>query len=132
MSLRCRLFPFLHQRPERSIVQVVYVGYTTCSLQFPWHQLEGAVLTVGLSPREVVSDGLFCRIQDDSPIKRRRILQVHSREMFRPVEYVGRRKLGYDRRQYLRMSSVVNTGRFFKQKTNHVNALQPRMFYFLD
>ena len=33
MSLRRRLFPFLHQRPECGIVQVVYVGYPACSLQ---------------------------------------------------------------------------------------------------
>jgi len=33
MSLRRRLFSFLHQRPERSIVQVVYMGCPACALQ---------------------------------------------------------------------------------------------------
>ena len=69
MSLRCRFFPILHQRPEHGIIQVVYMGYLTCSLQFPWRRIEGVVLTIDLPPREVVSDGLLCRIQDDSPIK---------------------------------------------------------------
>ena len=97
MSLRRRLFPFLHQRPERSVVQVVYVGCPAYTLQFPWKRLEGEGLTVSLPPREVVSDGLLCRIQDDSTIKRRRVLQAHSWEMLRPVEHVGRRELGDDR-----------------------------------
>ena len=98
----------------------------------PWHQLEGEVLTVGLSPREVVSDHLFCRIQDDSPIKRRRILQAHSRKMLCPVEHVGRRELRHNRRQYFRMPPVVNAGGFFKQEADRVNALQPRVLYFSE
>lgn len=68
MSLCRRLFSLLHQRPERSVIQVVYVGYTYV-LQFPWKQLEREVLTVDLSPRKIVSDDVLSRIQDDPTIK---------------------------------------------------------------
>ena len=88
----------------------------------------GRVLTVGLPPREIVSDGLLRRIQNDPTIKRRRVLQAHFREMLRPVEHVGRCKLGYDRCQYFRMSSVINAGRSFEQKADRGKALQLRMF----
>lgn len=79
------------------------------------------VLTVCLSPREVVSNHLLRRIQDNPPIKRRWVLQGHSREMFRPIEHVGRRKMGYDHRQYFRVSPVVCAGRFFEQEADCIN-----------
>ena len=86
------------------------------------------VLTVGLPPREIVSDSLLRRIQDDPTIKRRRVLQAHSWEMLCPVEHIGSRELGYDRRQYFRMSSVINVGGSFEQKADRGDALQLRMF----
>lgn len=132
MSLRRRLFPFLYQRPERSIVQVVYVGYPAYALQSPLKTTQEDSLTVGLSPREVVFDDLLCRIQDDSTIKRRRVLQAYSWEVLRPVEHIGRRELGYDRCQYFRMSPVVNAGGFFEQETDRVDPIQRRVLYFSD
>lgn len=129
MSLRRRLFTLLHQGPECGIVQVVYMGYTTYVLQS--HAIrEKGVLTINLPPREVVSDDLLCGVQDDPTVERRRVHQAHSREIFRPVEHIGRCKLGYNRCQYLRMSPVVNTGRFFKQETDRMRAPQRQLFHF--
>ena len=128
MSLRRRLLACLNQRPKRSIVQVVYVGYpgTTSNVR---EENEKQVLTVSLPPREVVSDQLLCRIQDGSSIKRRRVFQAHSWEMFCPVKHIGRRKLGHNSRQYFCVSPVVNAGRFSKQKADPTNGLQLRALH---
>ena len=47
--------------------------------------------------------------------------------MLCPVEHIGRGELGYDRCQYLRMSSLVNAGGSFEQKADRVNAVQLRI-----
>ena len=86
----------------------------------PQGQHKKRVLTVGLPPREVISDHLLCRIQDNPSVERRRVLQAHSWEMFCPVEHIRRRKLGHDGRQYFRLSSVAKAGRFFEQEAGRI------------
>lgn len=88
-----------------------------------WEQCREQVLTVSLPPREIVSDELLRRIQDNPPVKGWGILQAHSWEMFRPVEHIGRRELGYDRRQYFGVPPVTNTARFLEQEAGGVDAL---------
>ena len=107
-------------------------GLSGYALQLLREQDKERVLTVDLPPREVVLDRLLGRIQDDSSVKRWRILQADPWEMFCPVEHVRGCKLGYNGRQYFCLSSVVNAGRFFEQEAGRVKALQLLVLDFSD
>lgn len=52
--------------------------------------------------------------------------------MSRPIEHIGRRKLGYGSRHYFCVSPVVDASRFFEQEADRIDAVQLRVLHLPD